>query len=298
MRTKSWRAISPLTALAVAGLVALPGCGNQSDAGDAGADSSALTDRARQVAAAWDGSNAADAWREGYHPMGAVVQPPRGGWHTTADEQAYRDRSFVLRAVLPHGPKTGPVTWANRRSLDRPLEPGAEAYGALSGGRVGGHPHLTVTKTEPAEMTVATSRGPATVPAWEFTLDGYASPLKRAAAVASELPEPPIRATRELPGQPLKLTGTADDGRSVTVTVLRGVCDKRSALDVVETQGSVVLSYASTRRHSRELCTKQAKLQQVTARLDQPIGDRTLLDAMTGRPIAYKPDFGSSPSWS
>ncbi|NEB74690.1 hypothetical protein G3I40_05515 [Streptomyces sp. SID14478] len=300
MRPKATRSVDIITALTAAILpTALSGCGSQNAADDPTADSDALTHRARLVASAWDGSHASAAWRAGYHPIGEVVQLPRGGWHSTADARAYESRSSVLIGTMPtRSPKTGSVKWANSPSLERPLTPAATAYSKLSGGRVGGRPHLTVTKTKLAEMTVSTSRGRATVPAWEFTLDGYDSPLKQAAVMASGLPRSPIHGTRELPGQPLRLAGVAEDGHSVTVTFLQGVCDKRSTPVVVETGGSVVLSYPITRRHETKLCTKQAKLEQVTVRLKRSVGDRVLLDAITGRPLAYKPSHGLSPSWT
>ncbi|MCX5320045.1 hypothetical protein OG847_09720 [Streptomyces sp. NBC_00120] len=41
-----------------------------------------------------------------------------------------------------------------------------------------------------------------------------------------------------------------------------------------------------------------SRLQQVTVKLDRPIGDRILLDAITGKPVAFKPLHGPSPGWS
>ncbi|WP_199837679.1 hypothetical protein [Streptomyces sp. NRRL S-1521] len=109
--------------------------------------------------------------------MGETVQLPRGGPHGRADQRAYEDQNFVLRGTLPGaGPKDGQVTWAGGTSLTRPLVGALKSYKTLAGTRVGRKPHLTVTRAKLGEMSVATSRGPATVPAWLFTLDGYAFP--------------------------------------------------------------------------------------------------------------------------
>ncbi|MFD7819515.1 hypothetical protein ACFV6E_42395 [Streptomyces sp. NPDC059785] len=289
-RTTSAPAMVVVMAVAVSLLTA--GCGSRPETG--GSDdqdlASASAHRSRQVAAAWDGSAAAAEWRSGYHPMAEVVQPPHGGLRGRADRRAYRERNFVLRGELPATwPKTGRVTWSGSPPLTRPLTAPAESYETLAGARVGDAPHLTVTGVEPGTMSLVTSRGPATVPAWLLTLDGYDSPLRLAAALPSELPASPIRPDRDLPGQPLRrLTGIAADGRSVTVVALHGVCDDGPAVDVLETAGSAVLSALVKSREDGGTCTKQGKLEEVTVKLARPLGDRVLLDAHTGRPIAYR----------
>lgn len=285
--------------LLVAGLGATSGCGSQKEGPEVGGDVEASTLRARQVAAAWDGSTSAAAWRAGYHPMGDVVQLPRGGLRNQADKQAYQDRNFVLRGKLPTvWPKDGRVAWAGEEALTRPLLGADASYKALTGDRAGGRPHLTVTGAKLGDMTLATSRGPAVVPAWLFTLDGYDTPLKQAAVVPSKLPQPPIGEAHNVPGLPLQhLVRIAADGRSVTVVALYGVCDDGSAVEVLETPGGVVLS-ASVKQKQKGVCTKQGKQQQVVVKLDRALDDRVLLDAHTGKPVPYKPQNGPSPSWS
>ncbi|MCX5323369.1 hypothetical protein [Streptomyces sp. NBC_00120] len=297
MRTKASRSVGLLAGagLCVVGLVAGSGCGSQKAAVS---DTDVHADRARQVAEAWDGSTAAAAWRAGFYPTGEKVQPPRGGLHDPADRQAYEGQNIVLRGKLPEtGPKDGAVTWARGESLTRPLMGAHASYKTLAGTRVGGKPHLTVTGAKLGEMSVATSRGPATVPAWLFTLDGYASPLKRAAAIPSKLPRPPIGPARDIPGYPLdRLVRIAADGRSVTVVALHGACDDGAVVDVLETTRSVMLSASVKEANDDGNCTKQAKLQQVAVELERPLGDRVLLDAHTGQPVPYKGLRGISPS--
>ncbi|CAL9398611.1 hypothetical protein [Streptomyces sp. enrichment culture] len=152
----------------------LPGCGGDGEpaAGDGG---QALADRARRVAEAWDGWAAAAAWRAGYHPVGGAVELPRDGLRGEADVRAYETGSFLLRGALPATwPREGRVAWASGGSLTRPLRGPEESYEALARGGEG--PRLTVTAVRLGGMRVARSRSPATVPAWLFTLDGYATP--------------------------------------------------------------------------------------------------------------------------
>lgn len=180
MRIRASRSVSLLAGvtLSAVGLAAVSGCGSQKAA--VGGDTDVLADRARQVAAAWDGSAAAAAWRAGYYPMGEAIQLPRGGLRSQDDKQAYENQNFVLRGELPStGPKDGQVTWAGGDSRTRPLMGADVSYKTLAGAHASGEPHLTVTGAKLGEMTMATSRGPATVPAWLFTLDGYATPSNR-----------------------------------------------------------------------------------------------------------------------
>ncbi|MFF0744907.1 hypothetical protein ACFYVL_31335 [Streptomyces sp. NPDC004111] len=287
-----------LPALLAAVLAAASGCGNRNERADD--DAKASAHRARQVADAWQGSTAAAAWRAGYHPMGDVVQLPEGGLRGASDRQAYAAHSFVLRAKLPTtSPAQGQVVWSAKERLARPLQGADASYRALAGDRDGRAPHLTVTAVERGEMTVATSRGPAVVPAWLYTLDGYDSPLRRAAAVPSPLPRPPIAEARDVPGHALRnLVRTGRDGRSATVNSLHGTCDAGPVVAVLETDDSVVLSGSVSSPEHRRACTKQGRIQQVTVRLRRPLDDRVLLDGHTGRPVPYQPPNGPSPSWS
>ncbi|WP_406337548.1 hypothetical protein [Streptomyces sp. NBC_00649] len=294
MRIRAPRSVSLRAGLALSAvaLTVNSGCGSQKVARE-GTD--VVSDRARQVAEAWDGSTAAAEWRAGYYPLGAAVQLPRGGLRSQADKQAYEDRHFFLRGKLPDfEQEDGQVTWSGGASLTRPLMRVKDAYKILTGDGISGEPHLTVTGTQLGEMKLATSRGPATVPAWIFKLDGYDSPLKQAAAVPSKLPRPPIGAAHDIPGHPLnRLVQIATDGHSVTVVALHGVCDDGAAVDVLETSGSVVLSASVKDHKDRSKCTKQAKMQQMTVELERPLGDRVLLDARTGQPVPYKGPLGT-----
>ncbi|MEU6318205.1 hypothetical protein [Streptomyces sp. NPDC047009] len=246
--------------------------------------------RARQVADAWDGSEAARAWRKGYYPMDETVQLPEHAFHDGDDKQAYEAQNFVLRGELPAAPrKNGQVKWESGASLTLPLMEARQAYETVARGGHDG-PHLTVTGAKLGEMTLATSRGPATVPAWLFTLDGYDTPLKRAALRPSKAPTPPVAPVAEGTSAtlwPLQgLVETAGDSRSVTVMAGHGACDDGPAVDVLETGGSVVLS-ASIVGAKDGPCTRQMLREKVTVKLDRPLDDRVLLDAFTGRPVRH-----------
>ncbi|WP_217566400.1 hypothetical protein [Streptomyces sp. GbtcB7] len=303
--TRIARLLVPL-ALLSAGAGAVTGCGSERAAGSGveapgtGQEPRAES-RARQVADAWDGSEAARQWRQGYHPMADAVQLPEGGPRDKADQRAFTTQNFVLRGALPALPrKDGEVRWKSGASLTLPLMEAREAYERVARGGNDG-PHLTVTGAKPGEMTLATSRGPATIPAWLFTLKGYDTPLKRAAVGPSKLPEPPIGPSRDVPAGTLvpldRLVEVAGDGRSVTVLADHGSCDSGPAVHVRETGASVVLS-ASVLGARKGPCTGEMIRARATVKLTRPLGDRVLLDAHTGRPVPHEGPHEASPSWS
>ncbi|MFE5812345.1 hypothetical protein [Streptomyces sp. NPDC056479] len=286
MRTTAFRTVLLLTALLAAG------CGNEtSGAGTSGTDESEpapdTRPRALKVAEAWDGSAAAETWRKGYHPLGDPAQLPEDAFHNDADKEAYLTQHFELRGDLPKTPqKDAKVTWRNGKSLVLPLMGAQAAYDKL-GGTTGPGPRLTVTGAKLGETTLATSRGPATVPAWLFTIKGYDTPLKRVALSPMKPPKSPIGPADHLSGKLWelnKVVEVAADDRSVTVLAHHGACDDGPAVDVLETDDSVVLSgYMAGTKEG--VCTAQLMAKKVTVELDRPLGDRILLDAFTGRPV-------------
>ncbi len=295
--TTTSRTVQSLTVL---GLLA-GGCGTQQAGTGDSAPGPQTRTRAGQVAEAWDGSPAADAWRSGYYPMADAVQLPEDAFHNASDKEAYLSQDFELRGDLPGtAQKDGKVTWRSGGSLTLPLMGARTAYETLDRNS-GPGPHLTVTDAQLGETTLATSRGPATVPAWLFTLEGYDTPLKRVALSPSKLPKPPIGSAGDTPTDDLwdldRLVEVTDDGRSVTVLAHHGACDDGPAVDVLETDGSVVLSGSVVGANDGP-CTADLLADKVTVELKRPLGDRVLLDAFTGRPVPHGNPHGPSPSWS
>ncbi|MHC5903057.1 hypothetical protein ACVNF4_03960 [Streptomyces sp. S6] len=242
-------------------------------------------ERARQVAAAWNGSKSAASWQAGYHPTGDWTRYPRG-----AENAALTLRTTALPTPSP---ASAHIKWPDGTSITRPLQPAATAYDFLN--RYAGQgPQLTVTSVKLGEMTLPTTRGPATVPAWQFTVDGYDAPVARAASVPSELPPGP------LPSRAAQWTASrlvTAQGSTVTVIVPHGTCDAGAGVKVLETPGSVVLT-AYVRAPKSGPCRADLKMEPVRVRLAAPLGTRALLDASTALPIPYDLPKGASPSWS
>ncbi|MGP4051349.1 hypothetical protein [Streptomyces sp. 2A115] len=290
--------------LFAAGAFGAAGCGNESVSSGGGDHyTGRAEDRVRQVADAWEGSEAARLWREGYFPMGDSVQLPDGAFRNEADKRAYATQNFELRGSLPAEPQPkGQVRWRSGDSLAVPVTSARAAYEKLARGGNDG-PRLTVTGARLGDMTLLTNRGTATVPAWHFTVKEYDTPLKRVAVTPSKLPRPPVKPlSRAESGDALSslagLVTIAKDGRSLTVLAEHGSCDDGPAVDVLEGGDNVVFA-ASIRGGSGGVCTSELRLEKVTVKLARPVGDRMLLDAFTGRPVPYEGPAGSlSPTWS
>ncbi|MFE6406788.1 hypothetical protein ACFVOR_07610 [Streptomyces sp. NPDC057837] len=308
MRTdpaRTTRLLLVLVLSATAG--AATGCGTQEAGGtppaprSAGRPDPVAAARARQVADAWDGSRAAAQWRAGYHPVAPAVRLPGDGpLHDDGDRRAYEIGNFDLRGELPAAPAgSGRVTWRGGKSLGAPLLDAEQVYRDLDRADSPG-PRLTVTGARLGEMTLDTSRGPATVPAWLFTLQGYDRPLARAAVRPSAEPAPPVEPLGpDVDASVLAplggLTGIAGGGRSLTVVAHHGSCDDGPAVTAHETDGSVVLSAAVRGVHDGP-CTSELRGKRVTVELDRPVGDRVVLDAFTGRPVPYTGRPGAEPA--
>ncbi|MEV5434252.1 hypothetical protein [Streptomyces sp. NPDC052701] len=303
MHTHAKRLVSLPPALLLSACL-LAGCGDDQRADDGRATSQSLRkqeERARRVADAWRTSAAAASWSRGYYPMAGVLQKPESGWRSKADERAYRTRNFVLRGDLPTtAPGEGEVDWGNGDTLTRPLTGAKKAYQSFALDHSDG-PRLTVKGARLGTTTIVTSRGRATVAAWLFTLEGYDAPLKRVAVIPSKLPRPPIGQARQGSAGGLQrvteLAGTAMDGRSITVRATHGACDDGPVVKALETDESVVL-YASIAGARSGPCTAEMIEQSVGVKLQEPLGDRILLDALTGRPVPYGEPNGLSPNWT
>lgn len=277
-------------ALLVTGAAGATACGTGT-AVQVGSDNRERTERAHQVSEAWNGSQAAKTWREGYFPLGDPVRLPEGAFHNGADKRAYLSGNFTLRGKLPDSTeKKGEIHWRAGGSLAVSVDSAHTSYERFTQGKGRGSA-LVVTGARLGETTLLTSRGQATVPAWHFTLKGYDTPLTRVAVAGpAKPPKSPIKSLT-LPSDDLwplgGLVSISQDGRSVTLRAHHGSCDKGPVVDVLETTGSVVLS-GWIRGRSDGPCTAILLAKKVTVKLDRPVGERLLLDAYTGGPVPYE----------
>ncbi|WP_329107615.1 hypothetical protein OG792_04535 [Micromonospora sp. NBC_01699] len=273
----------------------------------------AFQQRATEVATAWQTQSAPD-WRGGYVPLQDPTVVPAGARFGDDTKQAFAAGWYRERVALPAAvPADGTITFPDG-TLTVPLVSAADAYrqldqgdpppcpdqpaqpppapagtgpdGSVSGPATTACTPLTVTRVEPGTTTIRTSRGEATVPAWLFTVDEIGARIARVAVAPSAtgaVPEPAVPAGTPAEG----LVGAQDmvgvDGLGLTYRLGVGACDKEIT-PLVREQGDLVL-VGGTAVRSDGMCTEQLLLQPVTVTLEAPLAARTVLDAVSGRPL-------------
>ncbi|MGW6704878.1 hypothetical protein ACWGDE_08300 [Streptomyces sp. NPDC054956] len=132
--------------------------------------------------------------------------------------------------------------------------------------------------------TVEGARG--LVPAWLFTVAGKDGSAGRTVAQPAALSEePPASAAPPAKGRTVPGFSYAEADRTLTVNFWGGVCSTY-ALEVREQPESVTTKITDTPNKPGQACIMIAQEMTVTAKLQQPLGDRKVIDATTGKPLA------------
>ncbi|MFD3699796.1 hypothetical protein ACFWUZ_27350 [Streptomyces sp. NPDC058646] len=130
--------------------------------------------------------------------------------------------------------------------------------------------------------TVGGARG--LVPAWLFEVagkDGGPGRTVAQPAAAEEPPSPvPPKDGRTVPGFSYQ-----EADRKLTVNFWGSVCSAY-ALEAREQAGSVLVKITDTPNQPGQACIMLAQEMSLTATLQQPLGDRKVVDATTGKPLA------------
>ncbi len=189
------RANGVILALALAACGSQPSAGNAGQGGTESANSATFTARARQVVAQWQVSPAARAWRTGLVLLGPgelTSIPRNAGFANQPQKDAFGSGRFRLVGVLPQQALHGRVRWADGSTQAVPLLGAQAAFRQLAANQACAVPpcgQLTITSAWPATITVDTSKGPAVILAWRFTMAELGWPVTEAAA--STRPGPP-----------------------------------------------------------------------------------------------------------
>ena len=252
--------------------------------------------RARQVTAQWGRSPAARAWRTGLVLTGAsglIQMPPDVGFGSQQEKDAFGSGHFRLGGALPAGPLPGVVRWADGTTLRLPLLTARAAFAELAAERPCGGPsacgQLTVAGAEPGAVTVRTSRGRASVPAWRFTVAGLGWKVSEVAVAPGALvvlpgygPIPP--AGRDTPGV-TGLTAVSGHGRSLTVSFVGSACDAAWGAYRYESSGTVVVGSWERPSAGNTPCPAVGVYRTARVTLTRPLGTRVVLDVASGLPI-------------
>jgi hypothetical protein len=256
----------------------------------------AFVARARQVTAQWDRSAAARVWRTGLVLLDAsdlTPVPPSAGFSSQREKDAFGSGHFRLAATLPAEPLPGLVRWADGTTSRLPLLTARAAFAELAAQRPCGGPYacgqLTVTGAQPGVVTVHTSRGLASVPAWRFTVPGLGWPVSEVAVARNALvvlpahvPIPP--AGQNTPGVN-GLTAVSADGRTLTLSFTGSACDAAWGAYRYESNGTVVAGSWEKPSAGNTPCPAVGMTRTARVTLARPLGTRVILDVASGLPL-------------
>lgn len=275
-------------------------CGSDSGDGPPPGGASALFDaRAREVARAWTQGGLLEGWRSGLVAAEGLTKEP--DWTPRPSFKAAFGSGWIRTATaLPTTPGTGTVTYDDGTTIRVSTLDAQTSYDAMVNPRSGPCPPpdgagtgcdwVTVTGARLVTTSLLTARGPATVPAWSFTVQGLRAPLVRVAAEAVEAGdlEPADLPPSPADGRRVMLTGQDVVGHtpsSLTVTLGSGACDTDLTEHVFETDEVVVVGGTALGPPPGQACNSMLRLQEATVPLGAELGARPVVDAASGRPL-------------
>lgn len=269
--------------------------------------------RAADVVSAWRDSEDASAWRTGLVLLEpSTVLPEDPG--SDAAEGALRAGWLRTDVEFPdEEPDDGQVTFDGGDTLDLPLVAAAQAWQEVHTGEPecpegtpapppspSGEPDepvsgaaectvLTVTGAELETVTLATSRGPAEVPAWQFELAELDGALARVAVSPEQVSGVPVLDGIEFSyfqGLATAMGLVAVDGTEVSYQLGVGACDIDITPLVHETDDAVVLGGTARLDPEVDACTDQLLMEKLSVTLTEPLDQRPVL-ATTGEVLTF-----------
>jgi hypothetical protein len=291
--------------VACAGLLA--GCGSANPSTDIGGPAGpagpgspsegtgSFRDRAVAVAKAWQDGGMSTAWSTGLVPLQELTVEP--AWTPNGDLKASYGNGWIRSASpLPDTAGKGEVRFADGASLPAPLVGAQTAYNRFPKRTgtcpMGGQPltcqWLTITAARLSTVEILTTRGQAIVPAWHFTVSGVTQPLISVAVAPSAItPIPQVtphdRGASSGIVSAMSLVSISDDVIAFNIGI--GACDKNPRGLVLETPDLVIVGGSVTLPDAGTLCTLQLLSRRVEVRTRQPVGERPVVDAMSGQPL-------------
>ena len=277
-----------LAAMALAGCIGAP----------AATDSVAVRQRAQAVLSAWAEAVAAAGGHAAVTPVGDLTGQI-GDWELAVGDNNKRAlMAGMVASVNPpaeEGLPDGEVSWPDGTTTTVPLLSAQRAIVAIASTTSAPCSDCVTLLVTAARLTsgpIQTSRGPATAPIWEFTVQGTAVKVTRV-AIAN-----PVAVVSSGEGDPQlglaidSASGTVD-GNVLTVAFVGAPdpgnmpCGEDYTAEAVESDLAVVVIVT---RHPHaapfgEACRAIGARRTATAMMAAPLGDRVVLDLQQGTPV-------------
>ncbi|SCL20203.1 hypothetical protein GA0070624_1940 [Micromonospora rhizosphaerae] len=286
----------------IAAVAMLGGCGPAGDGAGGNGRAEDGLDRLRQQArdalARYDQAVRDAGGAQGFVPVGDLTGQ-LGDWEPANGDNnklaLLAGQVFPAEALPTAGQKTGTVVWETGRTQPVPLMSAEETLAQMraAGGRgCSGCVPLEATAARLTTVRIPTTRGPATAPAWEYTLKGTAVRLTRiAAAPAIEVTPPPWDADHPHGGLRIDSATGTTTSRQLTVA-FTGSPDPKSqpcgadySAEAVESGNAVVVIVIEHPHADRETCGDIGARRTATVELAQPLRERAVLEVQQGLPV-------------
>ena len=284
----------------IAGLVVatlLSGCALLGQAGHG-------TDQERQQAQAalarWAAAVEAGGGQQGFVPVGELTGQV-GDWEAAVGDNhkmALMAGMVVASAPLPDdGTGEATIRWDDGTTKSTRTISATQALMELRAGATQACPEchpLQVTAARLSTATFQTSRGPASAPVWEFTLEGTSVTVTRIAVARADATSvaPPVWDANNPPiGLSIEsATGTVGGKQlSVSFTGAPGAggepCGADYTAEAVESATAVVVIVISHPNPFPGACTAVGARRTATADLAEPLGQRAVLEVQEGLPV-------------
>jgi hypothetical protein len=275
--------------MAVAGCAFAPGA----------TDPAAAHERAQAVLAAWADAVAAAGKDAAVTPVGELTGQI-GVWEEAVGDNGKRALMAGMVAsdspLSERAPPDGEVTWQDGTTTTVPLLSAQDAIVAIEStpeAPCSDCAMLLVTDARLTSGPIQTSRGPATAPIWEFTLQGTAVKVTRV-AIANPIVVAPDEGGWGL-GLAIDSASGSVSGTELTVAFVGAPepgdkpCGEDYTAEAVESDLAVVVIVTRHPHVTIGACSAVGARRTATATLAAPLGDRVVLDLQQGTPVPFVP---------
>lgn len=279
-------------------MVAVSACGGTPTASDPQVDRE--RQQARDALTRWAAAVAVAGGQLGLVIVGDATGQV-GDWEVAVGDNnklaLMSGKVVAIVALSDESPAPAKARWKDGSVQTLPTISASQAIKDLQASGVQACVECEALKVTAAKLTTAqieTSRGEATVPAWEFTLQGTGVRVTRVAIAASasiSVTPPPWNANDPPVGLSIESASGSVAGRELIVTFVGAPepatkpCGADYDAEAVESQTAVVVIVIGHRNSFAGACRLVGAERTATVQLGAPLGDRAVLEVKEGLPV-------------
>jgi hypothetical protein len=279
-----------------------PSAGVSASPSATASDPAAAHQRAQAVLAAWADAVAAAGEHATVTPVGELTGQI-GDWEEAVGDN---NKRALMAGQVASGkplseetPPDGVVTWQDGTTTKVPLLSAQQAIVAIENTTAAPCSDCTILLVTAAELTsgqIQTSRGPATAPIWEFTVQGTTVKVTRVAIANPVVVASPGEGDPQL-GLAIDSASGSVSGTELTVAFVGAPdpgdkpCGEDYTAEAVESDLAVVVIVTRHPHVTIGACSAVGARRTATATLAAPLGDRVVLDLQQGTavPVVLSP---------